>query len=217
MKVLKGKETLEMDLPGLSALTSDYRSIVLDIGTGDGRFVYKRAQSDPQSFYIGLDSSPANLHEYATKILKNPHKGGLHNVLYVIANVEQLPHELDHTADRIFVQFPWGSLLRSVVVGDQAALSNIARVGKPGAALEILVNYNVFSEPIPLEIVELPEMNSAYIEQVLVPLYAQAGIAILESRHLGKDDMKAIPTTWSKRLAFGRKPQTIAIRAEVRR
>lgn len=215
MRVMKGKEVTEMDLPAFTELVSRYDDVTLDIGTGDGKFVYKRAQADPRTFFIGLDSSPANLLEYSTKILRNPQKGGLANVLYVIANVEQLPYELNHTADTIFVHFPWGSLLKSIVVGDQLTLTNIARVAGPGAALEILVNYNVFFDPIPLEILELPDMNIEYIDDTLVPLYAQAGITILERSYIGKDEMKALPTTWSKKLAYGRKPRTVYLRAKV--
>jgi 16S rRNA (adenine(1408)-N(1))-methyltransferase len=215
MRVMRGKELTEMDLPAFTDLVSRYDDITLDIGTGDGKFVYKRAQAHPRAFFIGLDSSPANLQEYSTKILRNPLKGGLANVLYVIANVEQLPHELNHTADTIFVHFPWGSLLKSIVVGDQLTLTNIARVARPGAILEILVNYNVFFDPIPLEILELPDMNIEYIDDTLVPLYAQAGITILERSYIGKDEMKELPTTWSKKLAYGRKPRTVHIRATI--
>ncbi len=215
MRVMKGKGLVEMDLPALTELVSHYDDIALDIGTGDGKFVYKQAQSHSRTFFIGLNSSPANLQEYSTKILRSPQKGGLSNVLYVIANVEQLPHELDHTADTIFVHFPWGSLLKSIVVGNELTLTNIARVGKPDADLEILVNYNVFFDPIPLEILDLPDMNIEYIDDTLVPLYAQAGIAILERSYIGKDEMKAIPTTWSKKLAYGRKPRTVYLRANI--
>jgi 16S rRNA (adenine(1408)-N(1))-methyltransferase len=215
MRVMKGKGLMEMDLPAFAELVSRYDDITLDIGTGDGKFVYKRAQSLPKTFFIGLDSSPANLQEYSTKILRSPQKGGLPNVLYVIANVEQLPYELDHTADTIFVHFPWGSLLKSIVVGDELTLNNIARAGKPGATLEILVNYNVFFDPIPLEILELPDMNIEYIDDILVPLYAQASITILERSYIGKDEMKELPTTWSKRLAYGRKPRTVYLRAKI--
>jgi len=45
-------------------------------------------------------------------------KGGLPNVLFVQATVENLPEELNESADEIHIHFPWGSLLRSVALGE---------------------------------------------------------------------------------------------------
>ncbi|MDQ3258004.1 MAG: hypothetical protein M3R15_29660 [Acidobacteriota bacterium] len=35
--------------------------IVLDIGTGDGRFVYAYARQNPNKFFIGIDANPRPL------------------------------------------------------------------------------------------------------------------------------------------------------------
>src|SRR2546426_7896288 len=42
------------------------------------------------------------------------------NVLFLQAAVEDLPAELDRVADEIHIHFPWGSLLRALLLGDQA-------------------------------------------------------------------------------------------------
>lgn len=192
-----------------------YRGVVLDIGTGDGKFVYRMARADPERFYIGVDASPANLGEAAAKIARKPAKGGLPNALYVIANVEQLPSELEHSAERIHINFPWGSLLDGLVLGDAVVLANLARVAAPPARLEILINYAVFAEPAPLAIADLPEINLEYIDTTLAPLYARAGMMIRERGFLGPEAMKQTPTSWSRRLAAGKHAQTVMIRADV--
>ena len=38
---------------GLSNLTG--AGVIIDIGTGDGRFVYQSARRNPNKFYIGID------------------------------------------------------------------------------------------------------------------------------------------------------------------
>lgn len=215
VKVLRGKSIIEMTALELQERIAPYRRVALDIGAGDGKFVYRQAQAHPDTFFIGLDASPANLTEYAAKILKKPARGGLANVLYVIANVEQLPAELHGLANAISINFPWGSLLDGLVLGDAHVLANIASVAAPGATLEMYINYAVFSDPVPLDVAELPEMTIDYIDTTLQPRYAAAGMIMSERRYLGPEAMKAIPSTWSCRLAFGKKPQTIFIKAEL--
>ena len=100
----------------------------MDVGTGDGLFVYKSAQRDPRTFYIGIDANRRPLEKISEKIHRRPDKGGLSNVLYVQASVEDLPAELDAIAAEVFVQFPWGSLLRGVAGGDETVLGNLRRL-----------------------------------------------------------------------------------------
>ncbi len=63
----------------------------MDIGTGDGRYVYRSARTNPDKFYIGIDVQPKGLEKISEKIHRKPEKGGLPNVLFVQASVEELP------------------------------------------------------------------------------------------------------------------------------
>ena len=55
--------------------------VVIDIGTGDGLFVYECARANPNKFYIGIDANPRPLEKVSEKIHRNPAKRGLPNVL----------------------------------------------------------------------------------------------------------------------------------------
>ena len=99
----------------LSNLT---RGVIVDIGTGDGRFVYQGAKENPGRFYIGIDPNAKPLEKVSMKATRKPAKGGARNVLFVQASVEDLPNELNNVADEIHIHFPWGSLLRSVATGE---------------------------------------------------------------------------------------------------
>jgi len=120
-----------------SPLTGE--GIVIDIGTGDGLFVYQSARENPQKFFIGIDANTRPLEKLSEKVHRNPKKGGLPNLLFLQAAVEDLPEELNGVADEVHVHFPWGSLLRAVYAGDRQVLQNIRRICSRGAALEIVI------------------------------------------------------------------------------
>jgi 16S rRNA (adenine(1408)-N(1))-methyltransferase len=80
--------------------------IVVDIETGDGRFVSVLARQNPRQFYIGIDANAKSLEKISMKATGKPSKGGLPNVLFVQAAVENLPEELNEIADEIHIHFP---------------------------------------------------------------------------------------------------------------
>jgi 16S rRNA (adenine(1408)-N(1))-methyltransferase len=217
VEIVKGKKSFELGPDEFRRLISGYSRFALDIGTGDGRFVYKSAQANPTSFYVGIDPARENLAEYSARIYKKPQRGGLPNALYIIASAENLPPELDGLAQEVYINYPWGSLLKAVVEGDLNLLANIVRVSRPAASLEILINYSLFTDPVPLEVQELPELTFEYIDDELAARYAGAGITIVERSWLDKEEMQSRPSTWGKRLAHGRLPRTFCIRAEIKR
>lgn len=218
MQAIEGKKLFDLSRAALDKLVEGFAAVAVDIGTGDGRFVYAMARAHPEWFCIGIDSARQNLRKYSAKLHKKPSRGGLPegNALYVIANVSDLPDELTGLASRVYINFPWGSLLEAVVRGDEAILRGIGRISAGGATLEIRVNYNIFTDPVPLEVRELPRLTPDYIEGVLAPAYAGAGFVCMETRTLTGDQLREIPTTWSKRLAYGRSPDTVYIKMRMR-
>jgi 16S rRNA (adenine(1408)-N(1))-methyltransferase len=75
--------------------------VIIDMGTGDGFFVYHSARRNPRKFYIGIDANPRPLEKVSEKVHRRAAKGGLPNVLFVQAAVEDLPLELDGVADEV--------------------------------------------------------------------------------------------------------------------
>ncbi len=76
----------------------------------------------------------------ARRAAAKPARGGLDNVLFLQASLETLGDELNGLADRLTVNYPWGSLLRAVALPEPALLAKLAALAKPGAELDILVN-----------------------------------------------------------------------------
>lgn len=174
--------------------------VILDVGTGDGRYVYRSARADPDRLYIGIDVHTGALEKVSEKIHRKPQKGGLPNVLFVQAAVEDLPSELDGVADEIHIHFPWGSLLRSVVVGDAGVLGGLRRVAAPGAWLEIVIGVDEYRDAGEATRLGLPSLTEGYVRSTLIARYAAAGFSVEESGFMQPDEWPHLDTTWAKRL-----------------
>jgi 16S rRNA (adenine(1408)-N(1))-methyltransferase len=169
--------------------------VLVDVGTGDGRFVRSAALADPGVFAIGLDACREPLWRAA--------RTAPPNALYVIANALALPRELDGRATHLTINFPWGSLLAGLLEGDPALPALPARLAasaRPGAALDVRLNAGALAEAG-----RTLEDGGAAVRAAL----QRAGFALRPPVALGPGDLRACPTTWAHRLAFGRDPRAL--------
>jgi 16S rRNA (adenine(1408)-N(1))-methyltransferase len=174
--------------------------VVIDIGTGDGRFVSSSARANPNKFYIGIDANAKPLEKISMKATRKPAKGGLPNVLFVQAAIENLPEELDAAANEIHIHFPWGSLLRAVVLGDENVLNSLRRICAPECLLEIVIGIDEERDKSEIERLELPQISFEYLENVLIPKYKAAGFDVLEKGILDSSDWAKLETSWARKL-----------------
>lgn len=184
-----------------SPLTGE--GIVIDLGTGDGVFVYQAARRNPNKFYIGIDANPQPLEKISEKIHRKPAQGGAPNVLFLQAAAEALPPELDGVADEVHIHFPWGSLLRAVVTGDEAVLRGLRRVCAPDALLEIVTGLDPTRDQTEITSLAIPELTQEYLDQTLVPRFESFGFRVLKHRILAPYEWEPIDTSWAKRLRMG--------------
>ena len=175
--------------------------VVIDLGTGDGRFVYQSARRNPNKFYIGIDAETRALEKVSEKIHRKPQKGGLANVLFVQAAVEDLPSELDGVADEIHIHFPWGSLLRAVASGEPATLASLRRICAIDAWLEVIIGIDTERDRAEIERLGLEELSAEFIETVLVGRYARAAFDVVEYGVLEPGEWPRLETTWAHRLS----------------
>ncbi len=181
--------------------------VVVDIGTGDGRFVHRSAQENPNKFFIGIDANTKPLEKISMKATRKTSKGGLPNVLFVQAAVENLPEELNETADEIHIHFPWGSLLRAVIAGDKNVLQSLRRICAPDCFVEIVIGIDEERDKSEIERLKLPRLSPNYLENVLIPKYETAGFEILEKGILSFSDWSKLETSWARKLQGGENRQ----------
>jgi 16S rRNA (adenine(1408)-N(1))-methyltransferase len=174
--------------------------VIIDVGTGDGLFVYQSARQNPEKFFIGVDANPRPLEKVSERIHRKPAKGGLPNALFVQAAVEDLPSELDGVADEVLVHFPWGSLLRATATGDQEVLTNLRQICSPGALLKVVIGLDPDRDRSEVERLGLPPTSLSYIDSALVPRYREADFEVLERGLLPASDWEKLQTSWAKRL-----------------
>lgn len=170
---------------------------MIDIGTGDGRFVYQCARSNPNKFFIGIDPNTRPLEKVSEKIHRSPKNGGLPNVLFLQAAIEDLPTELDGVADEVHIHFPWGSLLRIVFNGEQNGLLNVRRICSPGAIMEVLIGFD--PERDRTEIHRLG-LSADLTDSEIRARYRAAGFEIIERGVLQQSEWPKFQTSWAKRL-----------------
>lgn len=173
---------------------------MLDIGTGDGLFACQCARLNPRKFYIGIDANTRPLEKISEKIHRKPNKGGLTNVMFVQAAIEDLPDELNGVADEIHIHFPWGSLLRAVSGGELAMLRNLRRLCADDALLEVIIGADEDRDATELERLKIPPLSVSTVDSVLSPVYLEAGFEITERGECLPADWPDLQTSWAKKL-----------------
>jgi 16S rRNA (adenine(1408)-N(1))-methyltransferase len=182
----------------LSSLTAG--GVIVDIGTGDGRFVYQSARENPAKFYLGIDANTKPLEKISMKATRQPARGGAANVLFVQAAIENLPGELSDTADEIHIHFPWGSLLRALAIGESEVLRSLHRISAPGCLLEVVIGIDPERDRAELERLDLPSISVDYLRNVLGPTYEKLGFRFRESGVVSPSDWPHLKSAWARRL-----------------
>lgn len=177
--------------------------IVIDLGTGDGRFVSAMARERPDKFFIGIDANVKPLEKPSMRATRNPAKGGLANVMFIQAAVEELPEELDGVADEIHVHFPWGSLLAGVMLGETHVLAALRRIAATGCLLEIVTGIDPVRDSSEIARLGLPELTDFYLAGTLTQRYTATGFRPVQIRRLAADEWRSIETSWARRLGGG--------------
>ena len=192
MEIIRGKASLDLDLTELKERLTTYKRITLDLGTGDGKFAFCHADKFPGHFVVGVDSCRENLHEYS--------RAKLPNLLYIIASAQDLPQELNGLISNITINFPWGSLLESLLIGDPKLMSGLASISRSVTTVEIRLNGGALTE-----VGWNLEAGAEKIYSNLLQADWQVNIPTL----MNTNALRSFPSTWAKRLAFGRDPRAI--------
>jgi 16S rRNA (adenine(1408)-N(1))-methyltransferase len=195
METIRGKTSRDLNLNELNERLANYNRILLDLGTGDGRHVHFLARAFPNDFVIGLDACRENLYEYS--------RAKLPNMLFVIANAQCLPCELNGLVSHVTINFPWGSLLESLLIGDTRLMCGLDSIARPNATIDIRLNGGAMSEA------GMPFETGACQVQETMQCF---GWRISDPMWMKDCDLQDFPSTWSHRIAYGRDPRAISMR-----
>jgi 16S rRNA (adenine(1408)-N(1))-methyltransferase len=187
--------------------------VLVDIGTGDGLFIYHQAKQNPGKLCIGIDLNSRALEKISTKIYRNFGKGGAPNALYLQASAENLPEELTGVATEVHVLFPWGSLLAGIVNGAPQVLENIKKICAPYANLRIMMALESRTDQSEIERLALPEVTKEFVESFFVPHYKAVGFHKIQTRWIPFSEFSTLPTTWARRLQHNKDRSVLLLTA----
>ena len=179
------------------------RGVIIDLGTGDGRFVYQWARRNPGSFYIGIDASAGALRKVSEKVRRSQAKGAPLMSCSCMLRSRRLPAELDGVADEVHVHFPWGSLLRALAIGDHRVLGNLRRICAPGAWLEVVISLDSLRDRSEITRLGLDPILAQSIPPSVIDRYHAAGFEAIESGVIPQSEWPGICTSWAGRLSSG--------------
>ena len=163
----------------------------MDVGAGDGGYVVYRARTEPNTFAIAIDASRDAL---ASGAWRAKH-AGLMNAAFLIEGVERLPSELVGVANEVTIHFPWGSLLRGVLMADPVVLCPVAGVLKQEGTLHLLASSTARDGHA--------DLSPDWMRRI-AGRYAECGLELDEARPAGRSDIVASRSAWAKRLGPAR-------------
>ena len=192
METLWGRRSLDLDSNGLKQRLANYTHTLIDLGTGDGRFVRCLAEKHKENFFIGIDACRENLRVNS--------QSKLPNTLFIIASAQSLPAELNGLASQVSINFPWGSLLGSLLNDDACLIDGLASVSKKNARIDISMNGGALTEAG-----SNLDTGSAIIHANMI----RHGWDLKRPQLMDSSTLKAFPSTWARRLAHGRDPRAM--------
>jgi 16S rRNA (adenine(1408)-N(1))-methyltransferase len=195
METIRGKTSLDLDLNGFTTRLTNYDRVILDLGTGDGKFAFHCARSFPRHFVIGVDACRENLREHSR--VKLP------NALFIIASAQSLPNELNGLVSHITINFPWGSLLESLLTGDCTLMHRLELISRSTTSIDVRLNGGALAEQG-----WTLEDGARQIHDNLT----HAGWRVKTPVLMNANTLRDFPSTWAKRLAFGRDPRAMQLR-----
>jgi 16S rRNA (adenine(1408)-N(1))-methyltransferase len=177
-----------LTVASLDTWLARYHNLHLDLGTGDGAFAFALARSCPETGVLGLDTCLDNL----TK----PARRGRENLRFLTGDATDPPAWLQGQATALSINFPYGSLLRALIGENPAPRDQILALARPGARIAIRINASAaLVQGIPIELAR-ERLARAFGDVALSTVPATA--------------LRAFPSTWAKRIGYGR-PSTLLV------
>ena len=137
-------------------------------------------------------------------------KGGLPNVAFILAAAEAPPAGLCGIAERVTVQFPWGSLLRGCVGLDEAVAAGVAALVADQGCVDLLL------APAGRDGLEGIPTDSAAIAAAVGATFTPFGFELACARAATPEEVIASGSTWARRLGASRSSGAAADRAALR-
>ena len=183
--------------------------MVVDVGTGSGHALLRRAAREPQTLFIGIDADARAMSEASRRVARPSQRGGTSNVIFLAAAAEALPGPLAGRAGEVVVALPWGSLLRATLGPDPALIAALTALLNASGVLELLLT-SAERDAAAGGLV-LDDGEAA----VLAKRYAAFGLDVLEFRPATRTDVERLSSGWGARLGVPARRQAWLFRLRI--
>jgi len=183
----------------ITTWASRFEHLHIDLGTGDGRYAVHLARGRPELGVVGIDTCLDHLHGSPRRLPAN--------VRFLQTDARAIAIEAamaTMATSSVSINFPYGSLLRGLVDAEPALLDRLEELLGPRGHLRIRVNKRALTGT-GLD----PEGAGYAIIQGLHRLHALR----VSSRPIGPAELRAFPSSWAKRIGFGRPAAALLIEA----
>jgi 16S rRNA (adenine(1408)-N(1))-methyltransferase len=163
--------------------------------------------------HIGIDAAVEGLREASRRAARSRER--VQNAVFVLASAEKLPPDLESLADRVTAILPWGSLLRAVVEPDVETLRAIRRLCRDGASFTAIVSLDAERDRGELARLGIGASAATIGTSAFERAYRHSGFAFFGVEPMALDELRAIPSTWAKRVTVNPERQAWRISATV--
>jgi 16S rRNA (adenine(1408)-N(1))-methyltransferase len=170
--------------------------VIVDVGTGDGRSVLRRARTDERSLFIGIDANAAGMREASRRAARPRGREGVANAMFLVEGAEALPGPLAERADEVTVVLPWGSLLHGMLRADPAVVGALRGLLREGGRLEALLS--VAAADGVRDYDQLTDQSLT----CMAGAYRALGLECVEIRPANDTDVERLSSSWARRLGI---------------
>jgi 16S rRNA (adenine(1408)-N(1))-methyltransferase len=192
-------------------LIDRYQRVAVDLGTGSGQAVLRRARLNSSELVVGIDADARTMAEASRRAASSPRRGGLPNALFLAAAAEELPGALACRADNVTIALPWGSLLRGLLTADVGLLASIIGMLRADGELEVLLSATDRDSATDSVILE-SEADAASFSAAL----DSEQLRVVECRPASESDVYRLSSAWGRRLGIPRHRRAWVFRARLR-
>lgn len=177
---------------------SNFAKKFLDIGTGDGRYVYKNALENTNNLYIGIDPAK-NIEDYQREI----NRKRLKNAVLIQSSIENYNPDFKDFFDEISIILPWGNLLKYCVTVDLSFFEKISNWLKNDGTIKIIFGFNEELEEKQTKKLNLKNLNDKEVEFLKENYSKIPNLQLISFENVFYLDLETVETTWAKKLKHG--------------
>lgn len=185
MKVLRSSKEIEITDQEFLDRIKGYKELVIDLGTGQGSFVYFNACENKDIFYVGIDSCRDSMKKYGVKQYKNK----VDNILYCVMNAQKMDEVLYNKFSKVYINLPWGSLLQGLFKEEFNIINTISLLLRSCGEVRMCFSYDDRFEKCEIEKRELPFLDDDYFKNEFIPMYLRYGIKIEDINYISKEEI----------------------------